>query len=160
MKYKTFRNLILAGGATAVLGGGGALLYTSTDGDAKQPAAVTQAAPQTMPQAPVNASRSADAPTTGAGRMEQLILETLSRPATTDKIKDAFHRESFKVNFFRDSGAQWTRLKIDLDRDEKWDEKWDLENGQPHKRFIATRDDENYDQEYRWRNGRWEVKKK
>jgi hypothetical protein len=92
---------------------------------------------------------------------DQLIVAYLNshRRATGDKIKDALPRESFKVNIYADNGSSlWNRLKIDLDRDEKWDEKWDLENGQPAKRHVATNDDEQYNQEFRWQGGQWVEK--
>jgi hypothetical protein len=91
-----------------------------------------------------------------------MIIDLLNRQpnATTDKIKDAFPKERFKVNVYRDgNGSTWTRLKVDLDRDEKDDEKWTLANGQPDKRQVSTRDDEQYDREYRWRGGQWVEKK-
>lgn len=93
--------------------------------------------------------------------LDQRIVSFLAaNPATSDKIKDAFPGESAKVNLYRDAGqASWNRLKIDLDRDEKWDEKWDLENGQPAKRHVSPADDDNYTQEFRWRGGKWEEKK-
>jgi hypothetical protein len=97
---------------------------------------------------------------TGARPMDKLIVEFVSKtPATSDKIKDAFPRETFKVNLYHDAGTTgWNRLKIDLDRDEKWDEKWDFENGLPAKRHVSSADNDSYDQEFRWLGGQWEAK--
>jgi hypothetical protein len=92
-----------------------------------------------------------------------MIIDLLNKQttATGDKIKDAFPKERFKVNVYRDgSSSTWTRLKLDLDRDEKDDEKWTLSAGQPDKRQVSTRDDEQYDREYRWRGGQWVEKSK
>lgn len=92
--------------------------------------------------------------------VDQKIVSQLSAPVSGDKIKDAFSKESYKVNFYRESGeATWSRLKVDLNRNEKWDEKWDLANGQPVKRQVASKDDENYDQTFIWKNGKWESEK-
>jgi hypothetical protein len=92
--------------------------------------------------------------------VDKLVLEFLKKPASGEKVKDAFPRETFKVNIYRDSGnATWNRLKIDLDRDEKDDEKWDLVDGQPAKRHVSSADDGKYDREYRWLAGRWQEKK-
>lgn len=157
MKYKTFRNLVgLGGGAllVSICGLSSCLLgdKPSSKGGRidNQPSGVSTS--PTVAQSPVNSTtRSAD----------QAVVEFLNRQpnATGDKIKDAFPRESFKVNIYRDgSGQKWTRLKIDLDRDEKDDEKWTLDNGQPDKRQVSTRDDGNYDREYRWRGGQWVEK--
>ena len=117
----------------------------------------TQSQPTRVSTAPAGATQ----PQGGQRREDQLIMNFLAtRSATTDKVKDAFPRESFKVNFYRDEGsAGWTRIKIDYDRDGKDDEKWDLQDGQPNKRRVATRDDEQYDLEYRWRNSQWVEKK-
>ncbi|MFY9224055.1 MAG: hypothetical protein WAQ98_15400 [Blastocatellia bacterium] len=99
--------------------------------------------------------------TASSGRtIEQKILAQLGQPASGDKIKDAFPNESFKVNFYREaSDKTWTRLKVDLNRNEKWDEKWDLADGQLKKRQVASKDDENYDQKFVWQNGKWEPEK-
>jgi hypothetical protein len=92
--------------------------------------------------------------------VDKKILSQLSTPPSGDKIKDAFSNESFKVNFYREgTEATWSRLKVDLNRNEKWDEKWDLANGQPVKRQVASKDDESYDQTFLWKNGKWEVQK-
>lgn len=96
----------------------------------------------------------------GLRPVDQKILSQLSASVSGDKIKDAFSKESYKVNFYRENGeATWSRLKVDLNRNEKWDEKWDLANGQPVKRQVASKDDENYDQTFAWKNGMWEPSK-
>ena len=102
-------------------------------------------------------------PTTNADGLrpvDQKIVAQLANPASGDKIKDAFSKEPYKVNFYREAGEQtWSRLKVDLNRNEKWDEKWDLANGQPVKRQVASKDDENYDQTFVWKNGKWSAEK-
>lgn len=158
MKYKTFRNLVSLGGGALLLsicGLSSCLLGDKSAQSEKQvnnPPPLASTSPKAN-QSPVNsAGRSAD----------QAVVEFLNRQpnATGDRIKDAFPRESFKVNIYRDGDSQtWTRLKIDLDRDEKDDEKWTLNNGQPDKRQVSTRDDGNYDREYRWRGAQWVEKK-
>lgn len=165
MKYKTFRNLITLGGATVLAALFGTCAYFA---GGNQPASSrTNSAPinsgaqsQTDRASTVAPNGLPSQSQNGQRREEQLILNFLAtQPATTDKIKDAFPRESFKVNIYRDEGSTtWTRLKIDLDRDGKDDEKWELKDGQPAKRRIATRDDEQYDREYRWRNSQWVEK--
>lgn len=87
------------------------------------------------------------------------ILERVQANISGDKEKDAFRNEAWKVNIYKDAGEQQpNRLKIDYDRDEKWDEKWSFEREGTHtevKRFVAPADDENYTVEYRMRAGRW-----
>lgn len=98
--------------------------------------------------------------TDGLRPVDQKILGQMGASASGDKIKDAFPKESYKVNFYKEATDKtWARLKIDLNRNEKWDEKWDLANGQPVKRQVASKDDENYDQTFVWKNGKWEAEK-
>ncbi|HEV2863924.1 MAG TPA: hypothetical protein VGX48_23210 [Pyrinomonadaceae bacterium] len=180
MKYRTFRNLITVGGAAVLASLLGTCLYFSGGTQRGQAVGVTGPSNSgtvtnggtgvvTNTQSPSQPNRAAGSfpaaaspaqPQGGQRREDQLILNFLaSRPATTNKVQDAFPGESFKVNFYCDDGApKWTRLKIDLDRDGKDDEKWDLKEGQPAKRRVATRDDEQYDREYRWSSDQWVVK--
>lgn len=178
MKYRTFRNLLLVGGVTVFSGLCGTCFYFAGSNPSSRSAAGTNPNPFIVinrPSANANSQTQYTAdhassvggttgsPSTsrsGQRREEQLILNFLaSQPAATDKVKDAFPAESFKVNVYRDDNSpNWTRLKIDMDRDGKDDEKWDLKDGQPAKRRVATRDDEQYDREYRWRNAQWVEK--
>lgn len=179
MKYKTFRNLVLLGGSTALAGLCATCYNFAGDSETGRTQTVTRTAPAPAgaasgggvtvntqtPYPPIRVSTPPARPATqspsGQRREDGLISEFLAtHPATTDKVKDAFPGESFKVNFYRDGGSSvWTRIKIDSDRDGKDDEKWDLQDGQLAKRRVATRDDEQYDREYRWRNSQWVEKK-
>ena len=171
MKYRTFRNLVLLGGVTVLAGLGATcvLLVRSipsgqTSARTATSATYNSAGERSGTTAPGASTNGAVTPLmqdgSGQRREEQLILNFLAtRSATTNKVQDAFPRERFKVNFYRDdTGPNWTRLKIDTDRDGKDDEKWELQDGQPIKRRVATRDDEQYDREYRWRNSQWVEK--
>ncbi len=92
--------------------------------------------------------------------MDQKILEKLRAGFSGDKVKDVFKSEPFKVNLYKEEGK--VRAKVDLDRDEKFDEKWDFdtEGGKEKvKRRVSTQDDESYDREYRLEEGRWVEKK-
>jgi hypothetical protein len=103
-----------------------------------------------------------DAPAGALRPMDQEILRLVERPATTDKIKDAFPSQAYKVNLYHDAGFDsWNRAKIDLDRDEKDDEKWTFEGsgaGRKVKRQVSPADDGQYPEEYRLQGGAW-VKK-
>ena len=91
------------------------------------------------------------------------VLALGSRSLSGEKVKDALPGKTFKVNLYQDAGkTRVNRLKIDLDRDDKWDEKWTFEEegGRVEvKRQIAPADDEQYIEEYRLRAGRWVRKK-
>lgn len=96
--------------------------------------------------------------------MDKEVLDKLSAAASGDKLKDAFPGKPYKVNLYKENGAtRFNRVKIDLDRDEKWDEKWSVEDdaGQEVvKRQVAPSDDEKYTDEYRLMAGAWVQKKK
>lgn len=185
MKYRTFRNLVLVGGATALTGLGATCYHFAGSSRAGHTRTVNQTVNRTAPvqtggASGVDVTVNTQTPSSPAARVstavparattqsqdaqrreDRLILDFLAtHPATTDKVKDAFPGESFKANFYRDEGSSvWTRIKIDTDRDGKDDEKWDLQDGQLAKRRVATRDDEQYDREYRWRDSQWVEKK-
>lgn len=172
MKYKTFRNFIFYPSCfvsvAALFGACWACNNHTSREEIKPASAPTASAPAKPGGKPANAPAPSSSTSTAAQvatdrRVDQLIFDYLTTHAnaTTDKVKDAFPRESFKVNIYHDEGnASWNRLKVDLDRDEQDDEKWTLENGMPAKRQVSTRDDGTYDREYRWQGGKWVEKVK
>ena len=164
MKYRTFRNLLTVGGIVVILGlcglCGSCYFFANKNSQTRNDNSIARTTPTPTP---TPSSTSTPTNTSGLRREDQLTMDYLNshQSATTDKIKDAFPRERFKVNIYRDgSSPTWTRLKIDLDRDDKDDEKWTLNAGQPDKRQVSTRDDEQYDKEYRWQGGKWVEKSK
>jgi hypothetical protein len=164
MKYRTFRNLITIGGIGVLLVlcslcGSCGYFFSGNSNQNRNENSIVRSTP-TPDQSPGPTPTPSN---TGLRRVDQMIVDLLNRQTnvTSDKIKDAFPRESFKVNIYRDgNGSTWTRLKVDLDRDEKDDEKWTLAAGQPDKRQVSTNDDGQYDREYRWRGGQWVEKSK
>ncbi|HTJ81299.1 MAG TPA: hypothetical protein VL400_06230 [Polyangiaceae bacterium] len=175
MKYKTFRALLIG---AAVLAGGGALAgaYAACrGGDATTGSATARAErPASTPSPPLTTkSKPTDAPSPnatspaaelGAARMplstrDTAILDRVRQGVSGDKVKDAIKGASYKVNLYNEGGQ--IRAKVDLDRDEKWDEKWSFEGTSPDqgaKRQISTKDDEVYDLEYRLDGGEWRKK--
>ncbi|MCP4808802.1 MAG: hypothetical protein GY913_01820 [Proteobacteria bacterium] len=72
----------------------------------------------------------------------------------TVKIKDAAWEGTGKANVYQDpSFPTANRVKIDLDRDDKWD--IEVMYGPPATRAWSTRDDGEYDVEQTWRGGIW-----
>ena len=121
-------------------------------------------APATSAPAPTEAATAdpADASTRPGDALrpwDEKILALVERGISGDKVKDALKGERVKVNLYKDAGKPGVnRLKIDLDRDEKWDEKWDFDEPGSRakvKRHVAPQDDERYTDEYRLREGRW-----
>ena len=154
------RNTVLAAfGAVFALGATGAFVVMARR--PKPPPVVIEAVPlepvaaeiapaPTPPANPVvvaQAARAADEATLpGLREVDRLILlDFRGKAIGTDKIKDATRGKPYKVNVYQDAGQRLTnRVKVDLDRDEKWDEKWTFEPDGAVTRQIAPNDDEKY----------------
>jgi len=52
----------------------------------------------------------------------------------------------------------WNRIKVDLDKDKKYDEKWTFRNNGEVIKEISSSDDENYDYEYKMKDKKWELR--
>lgn len=72
-----------------------------------------------------------------------------------DKVKDAIKGKSYKVNLYKDAGqTNVNRAKVDVDRDDKWDEKFTFEPGKITLQ-RAPADDEKYTETYHWSGSGW-----
>ena len=92
---------------------------------------------------------------TPTGRpLDDAVLRALEAPAQ-EKIKDATGSTPYKVNLYSDDGLRWNRVKIDLDRDEKWDEKWTIAADGSIEREVAPADDEQYSEKYQRTGTEW-----
>lgn len=185
MKYSTFRGLAIGGGALFFLAGCGLLARTcgGSTSDQKTGGPVAVAEPSqgkvtTAPpvaQGPVDrapagspaaASTNATQPLSAAEAtsgialrpMDSEILQRAAGSIAGDKVKDAIKGRSYKVNLYQDAGeTRVNRLKIDLDRDDKFDEKWTLSPSRDdiRRQVSTTDDDKTYDEEYRLRGDKW-----
>ncbi len=169
MKYRTFKKLIIAG---ALVSGAGLWFFGSKhcgeepaeprSDNVIEPRAVTPA--QEGTQEGTQEGAEGTAPVTASKddtfrEMDRKILWRIAQEMTTEKIKDVFKDASYKVNIYRDAAqTKVNRAKVDLDRDDKWDEKWTF-SGEDVKRKVAPKDDEDYTLEYRLRHGAWVQKK-
>ncbi len=114
-------------------------------GAAAAVADVPAPAPAPVPVAlPVSTGRPLDA----------AVLHALEAPAQ-EKIKDATGSTPYKVNLYSDDKLRWNRVKIDLDRDEKWDEKWTIGADGSIEREVAPADDEQYSEKYLRTGNEW-----
>ena len=176
MRYKTFRTLAIVG----VVGAGAAGLYGLSRRDAgPEPAAAPPPAavpaPRLADAAEPRASSGAPAALSAPGKaeavstspdalrsMDREILARVAQGISGDKAKDAVRGRPWKVNLYQDAGqARVNRLKIDLDRDEKWDEKWTFvtDGGREVvKRQVAPNDDEAYTLEFLLDGEKWRPK--
>ncbi|MBK9648117.1 MAG: hypothetical protein IPO67_23685 [Deltaproteobacteria bacterium] len=159
LKLRTFVILAGLGGGALCAGVVGSYLIFMPASKPEPPEPVIAVAEE----APVGAAPSpqpAATPTaTAAGpgmRPEDVTaLEYRGRDIGSDKLKDVSKGRSFKVNVYQDAGhSTANRVKIDLDRDDKWDEKIDFKP-EGVIRQVAPNDDENYTQTYRLVDGAW-----
>jgi hypothetical protein len=98
--------------------------------------------------APATTNPAADAPPAGTERpLDAAVLRALAQPVQ-EKIKDATGDTPYKVNLYSDDKVRWNRLKIDLDRDEKWDEKWTIAPDGSIEREVSPADDDQYSEKY------------
>jgi hypothetical protein len=176
MRYKTFRTLAIVG----VVGAGAAGLYGLSRRDsglepAAAPPPATVPAPRLAAAVEPGAGSGAPAGLPAPGKaeavptapdslrpMDREILARVAQGVSGDKAKDAVRGRPWKVNLYQDAGQpRVNRLKIDLDRDEKWDEKWTFVTGGGReivKRQVAPNDDEAYTLEFLLDGERWMPK--
>ena len=167
MRFKTFRSLVIVGavGAGAAglyglsrLGGGPEELPPPVERPVRR--AAVERPPSTAPVEPAGAA--ADASPDALRPMDREILARAGKGISGDKAKDAIRGRAWKVNLYQDAGhSRVNRLKVDLDRDEKWDEKWTFTSDggtDGVKRQVAPNDDESYTEEYRLDGERWRRK--
>lgn len=127
---------------------------------AQVPAQVPAPAPRApVPAAPAKALKSTDGKEkTPLRPMDDELLRLAGSRVTGDKVKDAIPGRSYKINLYVE-GGRVVRAKVDLNRNEKWDEKWsfEIEGGAPVvKRQVSPMDDDtNYPLKYRILNGAW-----
>jgi len=167
MRFKTFRTLaigvvVAAGFGTAVGVATCCKKSETTDAPvAKKPEEQPKPTAKPKETAPPEQAKSTDED--ALRPMDQQILDLLAKDATTDKLKDAFPGKPFKANIYRDgTGTKFNRVKIDLNRNDKWDEKWSVETEdgkETIKRQVAPADDEKYTHDYRLIGGKWVLKK-
>ena len=95
------------------------------------------------------------APDDGLRDVDRELVSWAGKDLGSDKIKDAKKGKAWKINLYQDAGeSKMNRAKVDLDRDDKWDEKWTFD-GANISRQVAPADDEKYTDEYDWDGSQW-----
>lgn len=88
-------------------------------------------------------------------RVDSDVMKWAGKALGSSKKKDITAGKPYKVNLYQDAGnATLNRAKVDLDRDDKWDEKWTFD-GDRITRKVAPADDENYTESYIWTGSEW-----
>ncbi len=83
------------------------------------------------------------------------VLAWKDRTASGGKLKDVSKGKPYKINVYQDDGASHVnRAKVDVNRNDKWDEKYTFE---PAKITLqrAPADDEKYTETYHWTGSGW-----
>ncbi len=111
-------------------------------------------APVAVPAAAVTPEAIGVPPPSSERPVDNAVMSALNSPVQ-EKIKDATGGTPFKVNLYSDDRVRWNRVKIDLDRDEKWDEKWTIGADGMIDREVAPADDEVYSESYRRGGDGW-----
>lgn len=163
MRYSTFRTLMVAGGALCVAAGAAGAAMTCSG---RSSPAVATAEPKLTASSPPReaaaVTRLTAAPSVEAAAlrpMDKALLDKVHEPLRADHQSDAFPQQAYRVNVYQEAGHTTpNRLEVDLNRNEKWDERWTIE-GAAIKREVAPADDENFTREYVLENGSWVPKK-
>jgi multidrug efflux pump subunit AcrA (membrane-fusion protein) len=106
-----------------------------------------------------NSSGSSSANSTSDGpserEVDRAVMKWAGRDLGGSKKKDVTKGKPYKVNLYQDDGhTAMNRAKVDLDRDDKWDEKWTFD-GDDISRQVAPADDEDYSEAYVWSGDSW-----
>ncbi len=119
-----------------------------------EPGAAVADVPAPIAAAAAVATPPVAAPVSTGRPVDAAVLRALEAPAQ-EKIKDATGSTPYKVNLYSDDKVRWNRVKIDLDRDEKWDEKWTIAADGSIEREVAPADDEQYSEKYHRAGTEW-----
>jgi hypothetical protein len=163
MKLSNFLAIVGVGGVVAALLG--VLWWSKRPAEPEAPA--TRAVPYAGTKAPApnpppwpalppkSGAAAAGAPTPGGRPVDADVMMWLGKALGQDKRKDVTKGKPYKVNVYQGPDSKIAnRAKVDLDRDDKWDEKFTLKDG-TITRQVASNDDEQYDRDFVWRDGAW-----
>jgi hypothetical protein len=164
MKRKHFFLLVglatlLAVGGLLAAGVAGGLFLAKSDAEAvpSKPRAASPT-PYAEPQPLVGKQSPTEAPTVigpSERAVDKDVMQWAGKNLGGDKLKDVTKGRPYKVNVYQDSGkSAMNRAKVDLNRNDKWDEKWTFD-GPNITRQIAPADDENYSETYIWNGSAW-----
>jgi hypothetical protein len=83
------------------------------------------------------------------------VIAWKDKSISGDKIKDATKGKSYKINVYMDAGKTTVnRAKVDINRNDKFDEKYTFEPGKITLQ-RAPADDEQYTETYHWTGDGW-----
>ena len=131
------------------------LLPAQADGTSTAEAEATSGTSGTKP---VTSTEATAAGAAGAGlrSVDREVLKWKHLPIPVPKKKDVSKGRAYKINVYQDDpGTGVGRAKVDLDRDDRWDEKFTFEPDGGVTRKVAPLDDENYTKTLRLTDAGW-----
>ncbi len=154
MKYSTFRKIRLS----AIIGIGVTLLIIVFNVLPEKKQNVSDIPRQTKQQ--ITEQTSDDMLTAIDGKI--INIQKISVEKNIDKSGKNYKYYKKYADFiidmrcdFSKGFSYWNRIKVDLDKDKQYDEKWTFtENGKIRK-AVSSNDDEIYDSEYELVNNKW-----
>lgn len=93
----------------------------------------------------------------GLRPVDRDLLSLVKSLAPTEKVKDATKGKPYKINLYSDDGQRFSRARVDLDRDDKWDENWTWK-GAEVERQVAPADDERYSEVWLLAGEGWKLR--
>ncbi len=115
-----------------------------------------------MSAPPPTTTTTTPTPTTAAGggalrAVDNDVMALVKSLSVVEKVKDATKGKAYKVNLYSDDGKTFNRAKIDLDRDDKWDESWTWKGG-TIERQVSPADNDQYSELWVLNGGTWQKK--
>jgi len=117
--------------------------------DYQEPPPPPATPPSTAPAQPLNSPDAAELPSnSNLSAVETEVMGWVGKSLSSPKRKDATKGKPYKINLYQDGGfSTINRAKVDLDRDDQWDEKWTFKEGEISRK-VSPWDDENYSDFY------------
>ncbi|HEY5944989.1 MAG TPA: hypothetical protein VIV40_05830 [Kofleriaceae bacterium] len=83
------------------------------------------------------------------------VIAWSKKSISGDKQKDVSKSKPYKINVYKEAGhSTVNRAKVDINRNDKWDEKYTFEDGKVTLE-VAPADDEQYTKTYHWTGTAW-----
>ncbi|MCH9689000.1 MAG: hypothetical protein K0V04_46635 [Deltaproteobacteria bacterium] len=158
MKYTTFRSLIIVAGLGLTGLGFWQCSRCAAHRDADDQRSATQPSPRSVaavPEPPVAPPPAGASDPLAAGTPVDVAMASARARPVQSKIKDASKGMAFKINIYSDDGSRWNRAKIDLDRDDHWDEKWTFGSDGSIEKKVAPNDDDSYSLKFAFGTDGW-----
>ncbi len=153
MKLKYFLALVAVVGIAGIIGL--AKACKSSEPPPKPPEVVERPVRPLVPPDPQTPPQPRNAAELAARAYDAEVIAWNGRSISGDKQKDVSKGKAYKINVYKDAGhATVNRAKVDVNRNDKWDEKYTFEPGRITLE-IAPTDDEQYTKTYHWTGSAW-----